>query len=122
MDSGAHTGVIFGWGLGTSEGVQLWSLGIDPSAGKTEISYMDIIELSLRKPDFQLWFDPLSGVTHKWIRWPSSINKIILESKMRMKTGNGLIDEYSITLHDNPIRIIYYIWTLYQWYNTSNSV
>lgn len=70
---------------------------------------MDIIELSLRKPDFQLWFDPLSGVTHKWIRWPSSINKIILESKMRMKTGNGLIDEYSITLHDNPTRIIYYI-------------
>lgn len=65
MDSGAHTGVIFGWGLGTSEGLQLWSLGIDPSAGKTEISHMDIIELSLRKPDFQLWFGPLSGVTHK---------------------------------------------------------
>ena len=51
---------------------------------------MDIIELSLRKPDFQLWFDPLSGVTHKWIRWPSSINKIILESKMRMKTVPAL--------------------------------
>lgn len=53
---------------------------------------MNTTELSLRKPDFQLLFGLLLSVTHKWIRWHSRINEIILESKMRMKTGNGLID------------------------------